>query len=274
MKEDILDIIAEKRSTMSKGHRRVADYVTAHLDGASYMTASALGEAAGVSESTVVRFAASLDVGGYPAFLRRLEEAARHRLTAVQRVKIAETRFGGDIPGAVLSSDMEKIRDTMENLSREGFERAMKACLKRKDLIDRMENDPTPLKDQKLNMQLAPDEEDKLIDSAFKLVQHNMPRYAPVFSGTAGILRILLIVVFVVAAIVFIWKNPFEDKLPLDNIIASGSDTVYASPAARLSGRMLAKGKNGVPARRAGWIKTAAATASMQVCRWSSTSKA
>ncbi len=127
MKEDILDIIAEKRSTMSKGHRRVADYVTAHLDGASYMTASALGEAAGVSESTVVRFAASLDVGGYPAFLRRLEEAARHRLTAVQRVKIAETRFGGDIPGAVLSSDMEKIRDTMENLSREGFERAMDA---------------------------------------------------------------------------------------------------------------------------------------------------
>lgn len=127
MQTDILDVIKEKRDSMSRGHRRIADYVLANFDSAAYMTALTLGREAGVSESTVVRFAAEVGLDGYPELLQKLQEAARHRLTSVQRIRLSESRLGDDIPGAVLTSDMEKIRYTMEHLSRENFRRAMDA---------------------------------------------------------------------------------------------------------------------------------------------------
>lgn len=127
MQNDILELIKEKRSEMSKGHRLVADYLLEHFDSAAYMTAQSLGAEAGVSESTVVRFAAELGLDGYPELQRRIQEASRHRLTSVQRIKLSNMRLGDDIPGSVLSSDMEKIRYTMENLSRDSFNRAMDA---------------------------------------------------------------------------------------------------------------------------------------------------
>lgn len=127
MQSDILDLIKEKQSGMSKGHRAVADYILSHFDSAAYMTAQSLGSAAGVSESTVVRFAAEVGLDGYPELQQKVQEAARHRLTSVQRIKLSETRLGDDIPGSVLTSDMEKIRYTMEHLSRASFARAMDA---------------------------------------------------------------------------------------------------------------------------------------------------
>ncbi len=125
MQNDILDLIKEKRGSMSKGHRSVADYLLDHFESAAYMTAQALGTAAGVSESTVVRFAAELGLDGYPMLQQKVQEASRHRLTSVQRIKLSEVRLGDDIPGSVLTSDMEKIRYTMENLSRDSFNRAI-----------------------------------------------------------------------------------------------------------------------------------------------------
>ena len=44
------------------------------------MTASRLGELTGVSESTVVRFAALLDYDGYPAMQKALQEMVRSKL--------------------------------------------------------------------------------------------------------------------------------------------------------------------------------------------------
>lgn len=127
MQNDILDLIKEKHGRMSKGHRAVADYILEHFDSAAYMTAQNLGAAAGVSESTVVRFAAELELDGYPELQQKVQEAARHRLTSVQRIKLSRDRLGDDIPTSVLTSDMEKIRYTMEHLSRESFTRAMDA---------------------------------------------------------------------------------------------------------------------------------------------------
>ena len=46
----------ERYSKMSKGQRRLADYVRENYDKAVFLTAAKLGETVGVSESTVVRF--------------------------------------------------------------------------------------------------------------------------------------------------------------------------------------------------------------------------
>ena len=53
--------IEEKYNKMSKGQRRLADYVRENYDKAVFLTAAKLGETVGVSESTVVRLQSSSD---------------------------------------------------------------------------------------------------------------------------------------------------------------------------------------------------------------------
>ena len=65
--------IEEKYRDLSKGQKRVAEYVLDNYDKAVFLTAARLGEVVGVSESTVVRFATQLGYKGYPEFQKALE---------------------------------------------------------------------------------------------------------------------------------------------------------------------------------------------------------
>jgi hypothetical protein len=56
MKRDILRILEENMSSFSKGQKLIAKYILQEYDKAAYMTASKLGQAVGVSESTVVLY--------------------------------------------------------------------------------------------------------------------------------------------------------------------------------------------------------------------------
>ena len=69
--------IEEKYRDLSKGQKRVAEYVLDNYDKAVFLTAARLGEVVGVSESTVVRFATQLGYKGYPEFQKALEELVR-----------------------------------------------------------------------------------------------------------------------------------------------------------------------------------------------------
>ena len=53
--QDMIDRLNQSGKRLSKGHRKIAQYIVEHYDKAVFMTASRLGESVGVSESTVVR---------------------------------------------------------------------------------------------------------------------------------------------------------------------------------------------------------------------------
>ena len=128
MTADILTNIHNKLTTFSKGQRRIATYILESYDKAAFLTAGALGKITQVSESTVVRFAAELGYDGYPAMQRALQEMVLNRLTSVQRIEVANDRLGDqDVVSTVLRSDMEKIRQTEEMVSREEFSAAVNA---------------------------------------------------------------------------------------------------------------------------------------------------
>ena len=94
------------------------------------MTASRLGKRVGVSESTVVRFAAELGYDGYPDMQKSLQKMIRNRLTSVQRIEVTNDRLGDqDLLSMVLQSDIEKIRQTLEELDRDAFDRAVDAIV-------------------------------------------------------------------------------------------------------------------------------------------------
>lgn len=124
--KDLLKTIEEGMPSFSKGQKLIASYILAHYDKAAYLTASKLGTIVGVSESTVVRFAIELGYEGYPDFQSSLRKLIRNRLTSFQRIEVTNNLIGdGDVVEKVLSSDMDKIRRTMEEIDRKMFTEAI-----------------------------------------------------------------------------------------------------------------------------------------------------
>ncbi|MBE7051853.1 MAG: MurR/RpiR family transcriptional regulator [Ruminococcaceae bacterium] len=121
-KNDIIVKLKTLRPTFSKSQKLIADFIYEHYDQAAFMTAAKLGEKVGVSESTIVRFATELGYSGYPAFQHVLREIIKNKLTASQRMEITSSKFADkDILSTVLSSDIDKLRQTLETVSVEDF---------------------------------------------------------------------------------------------------------------------------------------------------------
>ena len=114
---DIFERISNQSRKLSKGQRRIAEYISEHADKAAFMTAAKLGATVGVSESTVVRFAYELGFDGYPELSKALQQVIRNQLTSVQRIAVTKDRIGKeDVLSKVLSFDADKIRRTLEEL--------------------------------------------------------------------------------------------------------------------------------------------------------------
>ena len=122
--------IDAKMSTFSKGQKLIAEFIEQHYDRAAFLTASKLGELVGVSESTVVRFATELGYGGYPELQKAMQEMIKDKLTSVQRIDVTAAKIGeGSVLDTVLSQDILKIRRTLEETSREDFDRAVESVI-------------------------------------------------------------------------------------------------------------------------------------------------
>ena len=133
MEKDILAAIEEQRSGFSKGQARIAAFIEQNFDKAAFMTAARLGKIAGVSESTVVRFATELGFEGYPEMRAALQDMIRSRLTSVQRIEVAKTVMSGkDTITAVLQSDVEKINMTLSAVDHRAFDEAVRRIVEAK----------------------------------------------------------------------------------------------------------------------------------------------
>ena len=127
---DLTNRINERYSSMSKGQKLLAAYITDNYDKAVFLTAAGLGEVVGVSESTVVRFAAQLGYKGYPQFQKALEELVRSKLDAVQRIEVTYGRISrSKVLESVLKSDMERLKGTLQKIDEHVFELAAETIL-------------------------------------------------------------------------------------------------------------------------------------------------
>ena len=130
MLNDILADLESGMHTFSKGQKRIARYLSESYDKAAFMTASKLGKAVGVSESTVVRFAVELGYDGYPSMQKAMQDMVMNRLTSVQRMGVANDRIKDqDILSTVIHSDIDKLRQTAEMISKEDFNKAVEAII-------------------------------------------------------------------------------------------------------------------------------------------------
>ncbi|MBQ8795271.1 MAG: MurR/RpiR family transcriptional regulator [Clostridia bacterium] len=126
----LLGRIDMKLSSMSKGQKLIAHFIEQHYDQAAFLTASKLGELVGVSESTVVRFATEIGYSGYPELQKAMQEMIKDKLTSVQRIDVTAAKIdNNDVLETVLNQDIQKIRHTIEETSRDDFKRAVNSII-------------------------------------------------------------------------------------------------------------------------------------------------
>jgi len=132
---DIITRINDHFNSMSKSHKAIAVFIEEHYDQAVFMTAAKMGETLGISESTVVRFAAGIGYEGYPEFQKALAEWVKNKLNVVQKIGAKYGRSSqSEILNSVLSADIEKIQDTIVNMDTAAFETAVNIILEAKTI--------------------------------------------------------------------------------------------------------------------------------------------
>lgn len=130
MNEDLLREIKERYPKFSKSHKLIAGFILEHYEKAAYMTALKLGNAVGVSESTVVRFAIGMGYEGYPQLQRSLQNHIKNKLTSLQRMDVTRNRIGDEDPiESVLNQDIDKIHRTLGIIDHEDFDNAVQTII-------------------------------------------------------------------------------------------------------------------------------------------------
>ncbi|MBR7117205.1 MAG: MurR/RpiR family transcriptional regulator [Clostridia bacterium] len=127
---DLAQRIKSQYSHFSKGQKRLATLIMRDCTQVVDLTAARLGELVGLSESTVVRFASVLGYDGYGDFQVAVQQLAKTKLTPTQRIAITKQRIGcRDIIENVVMADINKLRNTLENLSRDDFYNSVESIL-------------------------------------------------------------------------------------------------------------------------------------------------
>ena len=135
MQMDLFEKIRISISEMSKNHKLIAGYIIDHSEKAAFLTATKLGGCVGVSESTVVRFAIELGFSGYPEFQSELKRCLRSKLTAVQRIDVADSLIGEkNVSKSVITSDINNLKASLDTLNEKEFEQAVKTLCVAKNI--------------------------------------------------------------------------------------------------------------------------------------------
>lgn len=135
MNENLLKKMQINMPNFSKSQKKIADFIINQYDKAAFMTAAKLGRAISVSESTVVRFAVELGYEGYPSMQKALQEIVRNKLTAVQRIEVANNRMDAqNVLETVLRSDVDNILDTLNGADRAEFNDTVNTIINAKNI--------------------------------------------------------------------------------------------------------------------------------------------
>ncbi len=123
---EIMLKIKEEYPNLSRGNKRIADFILENYEKAAFMTAANLGEAVGVSEATVVRFANHLGFSGYPRFKKVLQEMIKTKLTTPQRIDMSLDKLDKNhLISDILTADIDNIRYTLDEFDQDSFEKVI-----------------------------------------------------------------------------------------------------------------------------------------------------
>lgn len=125
------------RDKMSKSYHIIADYIVENPHSIPFLTTAKLAEITGVSEATIVRFAAFLGYEGYNDLQKQLTASVERQLNTVERLSMADDSFNETEKAiyANFNEDITNIQTTMKQLKVTDFEKAATAILNAKKIF-------------------------------------------------------------------------------------------------------------------------------------------
>lgn len=125
MEATLITRIRQLFPEMSSNQRKLAEYLLQNYDKAAFLTALELGKNLDISESTVIRFANFLGYSGFPDMSKDIQYMVKNKITTVERLKLSTKNPRNSILDNVLTTDMNNIKKTMEDISREEFNKVV-----------------------------------------------------------------------------------------------------------------------------------------------------
>ena len=122
----ICDSIKKKYIRLSKGQRKVAQFVIDNPNIIATQVASEVGRQAGVSESTVIRFCYAMDLSGFSELQQKVKDYLIEK-DGVAPVAV-KTRTGKkrNIPSnEVMTRDIDSIVSAMQNINEQDFNKTI-----------------------------------------------------------------------------------------------------------------------------------------------------
>jgi DNA-binding MurR/RpiR family transcriptional regulator len=125
--DGLVELLRERWEDLSPSHVRIAERVLADPEGLAFMTITDLALVVGVHESTIVRFATSLGLAGYPALTQICRARLKERAQLLRRFDNLEgltARDNGPLQQAV-SFDQANIARTFARIDTNNWEQAV-----------------------------------------------------------------------------------------------------------------------------------------------------
>lgn len=127
--DELLTELHARGSALTRSQRLLAERILADPEGVAFMTISELASAVGVNEATVVRFATSLGLDGYPGLTRLCRERLREQAQLLRRYDNLEQlgTEGGDLLERTVALDRANIARTFARITPETWEATVQA---------------------------------------------------------------------------------------------------------------------------------------------------
>ena len=135
MEEELTDFRQRLESHLpglTKSQQRIASYLLASYDEATFLSAADLAERLNVSEATVVRFAKAVGYDGFPDLRRCLQGLFRAKATPASRLqrKLSELAGSqGHVLTKVLDMEVQYLTEASHSIAPADFDRAVDTLL-------------------------------------------------------------------------------------------------------------------------------------------------
>jgi DNA-binding MurR/RpiR family transcriptional regulator len=124
---DLRARLQELLAELAPGQQRIAEILLSDPEGCAFWTVSDMARAAGVHESSVVRFATSLGLSGYPSLVALCRRQLAEQAQLVRRFEQAkELGESDDLLAAAANDDQRNVERTLASIDRKSWEAAAK----------------------------------------------------------------------------------------------------------------------------------------------------
>lgn len=124
---DLVSILQDDSKSLTPSQERIAARVLSDPEGCAFMTVTELAQVVGVNESTVVRFATSLGLSGYPALVKLCRDELMRQSQLVRRfdalTQLTESRE--NLLDRAVSCDQANIARTFARIDSDTWDRAV-----------------------------------------------------------------------------------------------------------------------------------------------------